>query len=354
MFNRPSLQTIADRIRNDLISRISTDDVLRRSDAEIQAKVLSFAMHALYGYADYIADQIFPDTCDESELERQATFWKVPRKLQSEAVGSVTFATAVGATIPVDAITKALDGVQYKTTESVIASGASTVVAAEAIDAGQSGNRASGQILTLLQPIDGVQTTCTCGDMTGGADIETPAAWRARIIHAWRNPPAAGTKEDYERWAKEVPGVTRAWAYPLEMGLGTVTVRFVRDDDVSMIPDSGEISAVQNYIDALRPVGPGISGIQVVAPIAEAVPLTIALTPDTAETRAAVTAELDDLFLREAEPGTTDYPNTIYLSHIREAVSLAAGEVNSVVSVPAADVTKTGGKIATRGTITWV
>jgi uncharacterized phage protein gp47/JayE len=328
--------------------------VLRRSDAEIQARVLSFAMHALYGYMDYIADQVFPDTCDEDNLERHAGFWKVPRKDAAAATGDVTLATSVGASIPVDTILQALDGVQYKTTGSTIAVGVSTVVAVEAVETGQAGNRASGQTVTLLQPLAGVQTAATCGDLTGGADLETVSAWRGRIVEAMRKPPAAGTKEDYERWAKEVPGVTRAWAYPLEDGLGTVAVRFVRDDDVSMIPDAGEVSDVQDYIDARKPVGMADTGVNVVAPIAEAVNFTIALTPDTAEVRAAVTAELDDLFLREAAPGTTDYPNTIYLSHIREAVSLAAGEVNSVVSVPAADVTKTGGKIATRGTITWI
>jgi uncharacterized phage protein gp47/JayE len=352
--SRPSLTTIADRIRNDLISRISTDDVLRRSDAEIQARVLSFAMHALYGYADYIADQMFPETCDESNLERHAGFWKVTRNLAAKATGSVTFDTSIGAVIPIDTVISALDGTQYKTTVEATAVSGSTVVAVEAVVAAQAGNRVTGQSLTLLQPVSGVQTTCTCGDLTGGADIETISAWRARVVAAVRKPPAAGTKEDYERWALEVSGVTRAWAYPLEMGLGSTVIRFVRDDDVSIIPDAGEIADVQDYIDTLRPVGPGISGIQVVAPVAEAVAFTIHISPDNADVRAAVTAELDDLFLRAAVPGTTDYPNTIYLSQIREAVSLAAGETDSAVTVPAADVTKTGGKLATRGTITWV
>jgi uncharacterized phage protein gp47/JayE len=147
-------------------------------------------------------------------------------------------------------------------------------------------------------------------------------------------------------WALEVPGVTRAWCYPQELGAGTVTVRFVRDDDVSLIPDAGEVTAVQDYINARRPVTADVS---VVAPIAVAVDLSIDVVPDTTEVRAAVEAELKDLIQREGAPGTT-----LLLSHIREAISIAAGEFNYTMSTPSADITHTTGQIPVLGTITWL
>jgi len=345
MLERPSLQTLADRIRNDILARFNADDILRRSDAEIYARVEALAMHAMYGYVDWQAAQMFADTCDESMLDRHATFWKVPRKVAAPATGSVTFATSIGAVIPEGTVVRALDGVEYATTAAATAVSASTAVNVEASAAGAAGNRAGGQSVLLVQPIDGVQTTAVAGVLSGGADIETVSAWRARILAAMRKPPAAGTANDYVMWALEVPGVTRAWAYPLEMGLGTVVVRFVRDDDASLIPDSGEVATVQAYIDALCPI---TATITVAAPVAEAVDFTIAATPNTAEVKAAITAELEDLLLREAEPG-----GTLLLSHVREAISLAPGETNSILTVPAADVTKATGKIATLGTITW-
>ena len=61
-----------------------------------------------------------------------------------------------------------------------------------------------------------------------------------------------------------------------------------------------------------------------------------------------VTAELQDLLRREAEPGAT-----LLISHIRAAISLATGETNYVMTAPAADVTHTTGQMATMGTITW-
>jgi uncharacterized phage protein gp47/JayE len=85
-----------------------------------------------------------------------------------------------------------------------------------------------------------------------------------------------------------------------------------------------------------------------VAPVAVPLNFTIFVTPNTADVKAAVTAELTDLLRREAVPG-----GTILLSHIREAISIATGETNHTISVPAADVAHTTGQIATMGTITW-
>lgn len=345
MLERPSLQILTDRIRNDIISRLAADEVLRRSDAEVYARAESLAMHAMYGYVDWIAAQLFADTCSEDMLDRHATFWKVARKVSAAATGTVTFATSVGAYIPSGTLVRALDGVEYATTAEATAVAAATAVAVEAVEAGDAGNRVTGQSVLLVAPVDGVQTTATAGELSGGADIESFTAWRARILAAMRKPPAAGTPNDYVMWALEVPGVTRAWCYPLELGLGTVVVRFVRDDDASLIPDAGEVSTVQDYIDALRPV---TAAVTVVAPVASAVNFTISVTPATAAVKAAVQAELEDLLLREAEPG-----GTLYLSRIREAVSLAAGESDSTVTVPSADVTKSSGQIATMGVITW-
>ena len=68
-----------------------------------------------------------------------------------------------------------------------------------------------------------------------------------------------------------------------------------------------------------------------------------------AAVKAAVQAELSDLIARESKPG-----GTIYLSHIRAAISAAVGEDNYTMSAPSADVTNTAGNMTTLGTITWL
>ncbi|WP_066544255.1 baseplate J/gp47 family protein [Sphingomonas sp. CCH21-G11] len=69
------------------------------------------------------------------------------------------------------------------------------------------------------------------------------------------------------------------------------------------------------------------------APTPLPVTLLIGLTPDEPEVRAAIVAELADLFFREAQPG-----GTLYLSRIREAISQAAGEFDHVLYSPAANI----------------
>lgn len=64
------------------------------------------------------------------------------------------------------------DGVVYVTT----ADSAGGQAAIRAVAAGASGNAADGMELTLVSPIEGVQSTCTAGELTGG--VLTPRMMR--------------------------------------------------------------------------------------------------------------------------------------------------------------------------------
>lgn len=349
-FNRPSLQQLVDRGASDIEAGLpGTDARLRRSNLNVLARVLAGGFHGLYGYLDFIARQVSVETADAEFLDRKASTFKVFRKPADYARGQVLLTGTAGAEVLNGARMLRGDGALYYTTADVVVGGGGTVLAEVIADApGAAGNSDAGATLSFDQPVASVQATGTvqAPGLTGGIDEEDDDSLRARLVARIQAPPNGGSAADYVRWALEVPGVTRAWVYPLESGVGTVTVRFVRDDDVSFIPDAGEVAAVQAYIDELRPV---CANVTVAAPTAVPLALTIALTPDTPTVRAAVTAELTDLLLREASPG-----GTILLSHLREAISVASGETNHVLSVPSADVTHTSSQIAVLGTITWV
>lgn len=344
-FNRPTLQTLVDRARNDLLARLAADDVLRRADAEVYARVIAAASHTLHGFIDYLARQILPDTADEDYLERWASIWGVTRTAAAAASGTASFATSVGAVIPAGAVLTAFDGQEYEVTAGGTATGATLDLPVQALIAGAAGNRTAGQSLSLVSPIAGVQSSATASELSGGANTESDNALRARLLARIQRPPHGGAAHDYVAWALEVAGVTRAWVYPGELGDGTVTVRFVRDDDADPIPDAAEVAAVQAHIDSVAPV---TAGVTVVAPIDDPVALEIQLTPDTSVVRAAVLAELDDLFRRDAEPG-----GTIYLSRLREAISIAAGETHHVLVSPVADQVSATGYIPSLGAVTW-
>jgi uncharacterized phage protein gp47/JayE len=231
MYSRPTLAELVTRTRADLVSRLSADDILRRADADVYARVLAGLAHGLYGYVDYLANQIIYDTAEAEFLARWASIWGVTRKPAAVAAGSVTFAVAAGAVIPSGTLLQALDGVQYQTTADATISVPSATAPVAALVAAAAGNRTAGQTLTLVSPVAGVQSSATAGDLVGGADLESDDDLRARLIDRIQQPPQGGDAHDYVTWALEVAGVTRAWCFPLELGEGTVTVRFVRDDD---------------------------------------------------------------------------------------------------------------------------
>lgn len=348
-FNRPTLPEIVERIAADIESRLPGADArLRRSNLSVLARAEAGVAHGLYGYIDYFARQAIVDTADSEFLERWASVWGVARKVAVAAAGPVTFTGSPSATVPAGTIVQRADGAEFETTAAgALVAGTVTIdVIASAV--GEAGNTVAGSQLALAAQVLGVSGTATvaAGGLVGGADVEADDDLRQRLLDRIRQQPQGGAAFDYETWALEVPGVTRAWIYPLELGPGTVTVRFVRDGDASILPDAGEVETVQAYIDARRPV---TAEVYVVAPVALPVDITLTVTPDTADVRAAVTAELADMFAREAVPGST-----MRISHINEAISLAAGEEDHVVTVPAGDIVAGAGEIPTLGVITWL
>lgn len=347
-FTRITVKQLQDRIRADIKSRLpGTDPSLRKTVVGALADTHAGAVHGLYGLLDWLARQILPDTAEAENLERHADIYKFTRIAATPATGSVSFTGTNGTVIPAGTELQRSDGALYTTNAlATIAVGVATA-AVTASAAGAAGNTVAAAPLTLTSPIAGVNSTATVatGGLTAGADIETDDSLRARLLARLRETPQGGSVADYLRWALEVSGVTRAWCFPLEGGAGTVTLRFVRDNDASIIPDAAEIAAVQSYINERRPV---TAAFTAAAPASVPLNLTIALTPNTVAVQTAVAAGLADLIKREAYPGAT-----LLLSHIREAISLAAGETNHVLTVPAADVVYTNSQIGALGTITW-
>ncbi|WP_297813763.1 baseplate J/gp47 family protein [uncultured Methylophaga sp.] len=347
-FNRPSLTELNERITNDIDSRApGTEPRLRRSLFGILGRIVAGVVHGLYGYQEYKSKQYLPDTADGEHFSRLASIWKVPRKSAEFAIGNAGVTGTNGSVIEAGSLWQRSDGVEYSVDEEAAIVAGTATLALTAVEAGANPNASADVTLTAVETIPGVdgQATVDADGLTNGADIEPLEAWRARVLTRIQRPPHGGAKQDYEAWALEVAGVTRAWVFPKELGDGTVTVRFVRDDDASIIPDAAEVQAVQDYIDTVRPV---TADLTVVAPTPVELDLTIELTPNTTTVQAAVEAEIEDLLRRQAEPG-----GTILISHIREAISIAAGETDHALVTPVADITHNTGEMAVMGTITW-
>ncbi|NVZ49431.1 baseplate J/gp47 family protein [Pseudomonas sp. B6002] len=343
-FETPSLPVLINRTQSDLAS-----DSLRQSDAQVLARTLSGAAFGLYGYLDWIAEQILPDTADEATLERMAVLrLSQPRKAATAASGSVSFTAAAGAVLDVGRVLQASDGRGYVVTAAVTTQAGLNTTTVQAVDAGLLGNADAGLNLVAVQPLQGIGSTFTvlAPGLTGGVARESLEALRTRVIRSYRVIPQGGSAQDYETWALEVPGVTRAWCQGNYLGPGTVGVFVMRDDDAQPIPNAAQLAAVQAHIEPLRPV---TADVYVLAPVMKPVSYQLRLTPDTTAVRAAVEAQLRDLHSREAGLG-----DTLLLSHIAEAISSATGETDHRLASPVADVTAANNQLLVFGGITWV
>jgi len=348
-FNRPKLSDINSRIKADIETRLNTGKLLAASFLGGMATSYAGAVHSLHGHIVWATRQLFPDTADAENLDRWASIWGVERTPATFSVGNVTFTGSNGTIVPTGVRLKRSDGAFYLTTASGTIVAGVVTIAVKAVNAGAAGDMDAGVSLELVNSIAGIDTTATtaAGGLTNGEDSESDASLRVRVLDRIQQPPHGGAQFDYVTWAKEVNGVTRAWAYPLAMGAGTVTVTFVLDNEDDIIPDSAKVAEVQAYID--DPIRkPVTAEVTVFAPTPVELDFTIQLSPDSAEVRANVEESLRDLLRREAEPGAT-----ILISKIREAVSVAAGENDNTVTSPSANVTHAAGEIAIFGAITW-
>ena len=317
-FNRSSLTDLIQRVESDVISRLGTGTPTRAAASRVLSRAMAGAVHELYGYVDFISRQVIPETAEGEYLEAWATTFGVTRKAATFAAGDVIFTGADASTIPTGTALQLPDGTEYTTTaDGVIAAGVATVPVTVG-PAGSAGNVENGVTLTLTSPVAGVDGTATVDAITGGADVETDEALLARLLARIQTPPRGGSAADYKNWALEVEGVTRAFVFPLRYGAGTVGVTFVRDGDADLVPDAGEVQAVQDYIEARRPV---TADVTVFAPVPVEIDLTIKLQPNTAAVRAAVTAEIEDAILRTSEPD-----GFVFVSKLDEAASIADGE----------------------------
>ena len=351
-FYRPSLKNLIDRAVGEFDARLPGADArLAASNLNVLSHVIAAATHGLYGFIHWISRQVFPDSAESENLDRWASIWGISRKPAASAEGEIRVTGAAGSVIPAGTLFSRADGQKYRTTSGTTLVSENASIPAAAAMPGRAGNAAGGTALSAVSPVPGVDSSALAwsSGFSGGADLELDESLRDRLLTRIQQPPHGGAAHDYLAWAKEVPGVTRAWVYPQEQGLGTVTLRFVRDNDGSgaaILPDSAEIAAVQQWIDARRPVG---VQLYVAAPLAAPVNIVFSqLTPDTPDVRAAVTAELDDLFLREAAPGCT-----LLLSHLRAAISAAVAEQDFVLAQPSGNLTFSSGQMPLRGTITW-
>jgi uncharacterized phage protein gp47/JayE len=323
-WSTPSLDQVRSQNRDYITARLHSAPMIPNSVLRVLADGNAGLAYLVLLYIDWLARQLLPDTAETEWLDRHAQIWIPPgRKAGTFASGSGTVTGITGTIVPNGTQLSSQFGVLYETTSDVWIDVVATPVAIRAVDPGVVGNLDAGSTLAPVSAVPGLDGSVTVTSMMGGVDSETDAELRARVLERIRKPPMGGDADDYEQWALAVPGVTRAWCAPNEMGMGTVTVRFMCDDlraDNNGFPLAEDEQAVAAYLDTMRPVA--VKDFYCMGPIPFELSLQITeLVGDTPSTRADIEQSIDAMLFQRAIPGVT-----IYRSWIDEAISQAIGE----------------------------
>ena len=348
-FTRPTIAALIARVQTDIESEISgvTARLRRRFEFGL-AKAIAGVAHHLHGHLAWVAEQIIVDQASERFVLRWADFYGVARKPATQAKGKITVVSNGSVLLPAGTEwVRLADGARYTTdVDRDIAPDYDVEITA--VDAGSASDLAENQILQISTPIAGINSsaTVTADDLVAGVDVESVEALRERTLERIQNPPRGGAPGDHITWAKEYPGVDRAWEFPRmdENGAdqpGTVSIAFVTTveadgvADDNGLPSAPLMSSVLSYVQGLSPAKVKLIELQ-------ASPLTLSIKLEPMSAAAAVKTEIEDFINRTREPG-----GTIYLSQLSEAISRAAGEQRHEIVSPASDVTCDFGEIST-------
>ena len=370
---RATLTELVARIVADIDAKFTgATSALRRSVRYVLATVFAGVAHLMYGWLEYNKEQAFvTQAAVDDGLPEQAALYGVVRKAATAAEGDILVTGTYGATISSGTkMYREDDRREYKTTAAYTVNGpspvgssaATKVISVTAIVAGSDANENAGTTLLFKTVPTGVNATgvVQSGGITGGTDIEVAADWRARILARKQKPAHGGADFDYVAWMLENSNVTRAWCVPNYLSIsGAVGCAFVNDDESSgkIIPSEAVLATMEEYlIEHTDPstgdtVGIPLGAREALTMIqleASSQDYTIAVSPYNDDVIDRIKDEIEAFYRREAGPG-----ETLSLSRLSEAISVAKGEFKHKIVLPTSDPVSESTELPTVGTITF-
>ncbi|GJE45375.1 baseplate J/gp47 family protein [Methylobacterium soli] len=314
-----------------------------------------------YQFIARLAVEFLPDEggAGGEFLERWANIYVGGRQAATFATGTAVASGIAGTVLPAGSQLAGGNGATFETTQALTVGPSPAPVPIRAITAGSAANLAVGTSLSLATAVAGVNATATLTALQPGIDTESDDSLRERVLFRMRRVPQGGDADDYIGWARDVPGVTRVWVSPHEMGPGSLAVRFMMDDlraGSRGLPNPNDIATVRAYLDERRPVT--VQDLYVGAPVTEPIGFRVrALTPNTAAARNAIAASVTAMLAERAAParavgGRRVAAQTIFAAWVSEAISAAAGVVSFHLDMDD-HVMPTNASLATLGSISF-
>jgi len=367
--NTPTTQEISDTIVNQISASISqTIPLLPLAFTRVLAKVLAGVYILLFKYIgwnflqEFVRTASFQQTTILGQTLTPLVEWgrliglgDPDASTPAELVIDITVTTQVGSLLAGTQLTSNKNGVTYLLLSAVALDAATvqgTIRASTDVDGntdtGTAGNLDPADVVSFVNPIDNVERdTAVASTSVTGADAETEAAYRQRVIDRFSQQPQGGAGVDYVIWGTSVSAIINIYPYKGTPGYVDVYAEANTDIDPDGIPTAGQLTDVETAItydeEGLQTRKPVNVFLNVYAITRKGYTVTVTglTVDDPATVQANVTSAVEDYFLSRESfiDGVTGLPRQDYIklsnvvSIVDDFVSAAGGSFTSVAVI---------------------
>jgi uncharacterized phage protein gp47/JayE len=184
----PSATEIQARIVADVESAIGqTVPLLPKAVIRVLAKAIALIDVLLYRSIMWVYAQIFPDTADYAALILLGALVGISPTKPVASVVTASVPGVTGESVPTGTNFRSNSGLVYQVTTGGTISGGVASCTLTCLSAGDAGNIANGEVLTILSPDVNLTGTATItATVTDGDDAETLDHFRARVVARYK------------------------------------------------------------------------------------------------------------------------------------------------------------------------
>jgi len=231
---------------------------------------------------------------------------------------------------------------------------------------GEAANLGNGETVALGTPLAGVENSgfVQFEGISGGADVEDDASFRARILDRYQNPVSFFNVAQIEQKVKTLDGVTRVFVQEITPTAGDITVFFVEDNqDGTIIPSLTDRQRAKEKIFEIKPANvdggslsdPADGDIKLPALAPKIINFVfIALDPDDSPSLKDAIKNNLDAFFRGENNVNENISQSEYECTINDSFDNAGKKVKSfTLSSPTGDIVVGVGEIAVLGSVSF-
>lgn len=306
-------------------------------------------LSGLYVQADWTRRQCFPQTAEGEELDKHGWLRGVTRQPAVKAKGTVRFYAdsdhPARVDIPAGTVCMTAAGLRFVTVEkgSIPVGETFGDAAAEAVEAGLSGNTAADTILFLAVPPVGVTACGNPEGFTGGEDAESDEELRGRVLATYQRLANGANSAFYQQTAMSFDGVEAVTVIPRSRGVGTVDLVVASREGM---PDEELLEQLRSHFNSVREIA---VDVDVLAPTAKAVDVAVTLSvkpgTDFSAVRGLVESTVTGWFTgqRLGQP--------VLRAELTALIFGVDGVANCAVTAPAADLAADGAVLPVLGSL---